>query len=173
MRRCYLSVPKCYLSKSRFFVSYTTRFFAFRLPLALPRILFFDRHIQSPKQTNQCTYIMDDDKTLIEMSPSPAPTVSRSTLQPDILGTISQRERHPTLWYPNGTVVLATGPMLFRVYDGILAHHSPVFREMFQDLSVKSDDGYEREMVDDVPVVQLEDDVIEFGHFLNTLFDRS
>ena len=39
--------------------------------------------------------------------------------------------RHPQLWFPDGTIILATPEMLFKVYKGILSCNSTVFRDMF------------------------------------------
>ncbi len=78
---------------------------------------------------------------------------------------LSKRERHSTIWFKDGTVILATSSTLFRVYGGILAHHSPVFRDMF---SLSQPDA-ESESFDGVPVVHLSDDTTELAHFLSAL----
>ena len=39
--------------------------------------------------------------------------------------------RHPDLWYGDGTVILIAESTGFRVYQGLLAKHSEVFRDMF------------------------------------------
>lgn len=82
---------------------------------------------------------------------------------------LSQRERHSTVWFKDGTIVLATPSTLFRVYGGILAHYSPIFRDMF---SLSQPDA-ESENFDGVPVVHLSDDATELSHFLSALHFRS
>ena len=39
---------------------------------------------------------------------------------------------HPTLYFDDGNVILTTGRTLFCVHRSLLAKHSPVFRELFQ-----------------------------------------
>ncbi len=84
---------------------------------------------------------------------------------------LSQRERHPLLWYADGTVILATPTVIFRVYRGILAKKSPVFNDMFtllQSISMSDQD-----ITDGTPIVHLHDDSTEQAHLLSTLHDSS
>ncbi|TCD63778.1 hypothetical protein EIP91_004961 [Steccherinum ochraceum] len=39
--------------------------------------------------------------------------------------------KHKDLWFDDGNVILAAGNTLFRVYRGLLANASPIFRDMF------------------------------------------
>ncbi|KAI0690555.1 hypothetical protein C8T65DRAFT_671449 [Cerioporus squamosus] len=41
-------------------------------------------------------------------------------------------QNHPTLYFPDGSVILRTGGTLFCVHRTFLAKHSPVFRELFR-----------------------------------------
>ncbi|RDX49007.1 hypothetical protein OH76DRAFT_620714 [Lentinus brumalis] len=41
------------------------------------------------------------------------------------------RRTDEEFWYEDGTVILAAGDVDFRVFKGILAEHSPVFKDMF------------------------------------------
>ena len=40
-------------------------------------------------------------------------------------------QKHDTLWFPDGSIVLATDSLLFRVHKGVLSFHSTVLRDMF------------------------------------------
>lgn len=40
--------------------------------------------------------------------------------------------RHPDLWFDDGSVILIAEDTGFRVYRGVLARHSEVFRDTFQ-----------------------------------------
>lgn len=67
--------------------------------------------------------------------------------------------RHPDLWYEDGTVILIAEKTGFRVYRGLLAQHSEVFRDMFslpQPTTAVSDTLFEG-----CPVVHLMDDIAE------------
>lgn len=80
------------------------------------------------------------------------------------------RERHETLWFEDGNVILATPKIRFRVYRAFLSRHSTVFRDMFSmpQSATASDQG----TMDGVPIVELHDDPEELGHFLSALHDR-
>lgn len=82
---------------------------------------------------------------------------------------VAERERHPKLWFHDGTIVLATPTMLFRVYGGILAYHSPLFRDAFSLPQPET----KAETVDGTPVIHLADDAIELAHLLSALHFRS
>lgn len=41
------------------------------------------------------------------------------------------RKRDGEFWYSDGNIILVARDVEFRVYKGILAEHSPVFRDMF------------------------------------------
>lgn len=92
--------------------------------------------------------------------------------------SISQRGRHNTLWFNDGTVILATSTVLFRIYGGILAHHSPVFRDMFslpQPQTVPSaSETYDWESnAYGVPIVEVYDDPQDLEHLLCAIFYQS
>lgn len=79
------------------------------------------------------------------------------------------REPHDTLWFEDGTVVLATENVLFRVHRGVLAKNSPVFAAMF----MQPDGSEDSEKYEGLPLVHLADDDDEdVEHFLSTLYDR-
>ncbi len=80
-----------------------------------------------------------------------------------------ERKRHPSLWHEDGTIILATPQMLFRVYRGILSRNSPVFRDMFSlpQPSTSSDAG--EDIIDGVRVVQIHDRDEDLEPFLSAL----
>ena len=67
--------------------------------------------------------------------------------------------RHPDLWYDDGTVILTAEKTAFRVYRGLLAKHSEVFRDMFtvpQPTTPTNNDAFEG-----CPIVHLVDDAAD------------
>ncbi|KAK7036304.1 hypothetical protein R3P38DRAFT_3184090 [Favolaschia claudopus] len=70
------------------------------------------------------------------------------------------------LWFPDGNLVLATDTALFRVYGGLLAQESPIFRDMLELAQPTN-----AEKMDDCPVVRLPDDGEDLEHFLKAIFD--
>jgi hypothetical protein len=58
------------------------------------------------------------------------------------------------LWFNGGEIVIRAGDVLFRVYTGILANASPVFKDMF----VVSE-GAHADLYKGVPLLQLPDSV--------------
>ena len=87
---------------------------------------------------------------------SPAPTRPRPALW----------TRDEELWFEDGNLILRAGEVEFKVYQGPLAAHSPVFDDM---LSLPQPDGEpvykERSLC---PVVNLSDSPEDLRHFLRT-----
>ena len=75
-----------------------------------------------------------------------------------------QRDLH--LWFDDGSIVLQAESTQFRVYRGILAANSPVFKDMF---SLPQPNG--EELVEGCPVVTLHDSAVDMGHFLRSIHD--
>ena len=78
--------------------------------------------------------------------------------------------RHPTLYFDTGDVVICVdqeeSKHLFCVHKSILAHNSPVFKDMFRlPLGANVNDMYE-----DMPMVHLHDDVSDIEVFLRALY---
>lgn len=55
--------------------------------------------------------------------------------------TSAGRKPHEKIWYKDGNIVLATKHVLFRVHQSILAQHSTVFRDIFEQPVVGPDQG--------------------------------
>ncbi|KAH9922084.1 uncharacterized protein B0H18DRAFT_846023, partial [Fomitopsis serialis] len=70
------------------------------------------------------------------------------------------------IWYPDGDVVLEAQGHVFKVYQGLLALNSDVFRDLFAIAQPKA-----VETIDGCPVVHLHDHPIELRHLLQVLFE--
>ncbi|KAJ7796761.1 hypothetical protein B0H14DRAFT_2467336 [Mycena olivaceomarginata] len=88
-----------------------------------------------------------------------------NTLEPGDISTPSSR-RSTDVWFDDGTVVLRAGATLFRVYRGILAAQSPIFRDTFAIPQPAT-----QEMYEGCPVVELHDLPDELGIFLVATHD--
>jgi hypothetical protein len=95
-------------------------------------------------------------------------------------------QRHPDLWFDDGSVVLCAENTLFRVHISQLSRHSVCFRDMFAMPQPKSDlgkslpcaqigDGKEDvfylKEYDNCPVVHLHDAAEDVGNLLTALYD--
>ncbi|KAL1938256.1 hypothetical protein VTO73DRAFT_11707 [Trametes versicolor] len=88
------------------------------------------------------------------------------------------RTRDPEFWFEDGSVVLVAHGYGFRVFKGVLAHHSPVFQDMFSlpqpVLSAPSPSSRTAsEGVDPCPVVHLSDSPEDLRHVLRLCLPRS
>ncbi|TCD60634.1 hypothetical protein EIP91_009751 [Steccherinum ochraceum] len=68
------------------------------------------------------------------------------------------------VWFEDGSVVLIAQGKGFKVYKGILAHNSEIFRDMFNIPQPE-----EPETLDGCPVVHMQDDVSDLECFLSAL----
>ena len=69
------------------------------------------------------------------------------------------------VWYQDGTVVLRAQSMTFRVYKGVLAQYSPVFRDMLRLPQALTEEYY-----DDCPLVELAgDEPFDLCHLLRAI----
>lgn len=71
------------------------------------------------------------------------------------------------VWFPDGSVVLCAGDTLFRVYSGILALHSSVFKDLFTLPQPLNDS----ESFDECPLIALQDGEEELRDFLRVVHD--
>ena len=74
-------------------------------------------------------------------------------------------ERDPEVWMEDGNIVIEAGNVAFKVYKGILAGRSEVFRDLF---SVPS--PAEVEAMDGVPIVHLQDSATDLKYLFLVLF---
>ncbi|KAJ6630419.1 hypothetical protein B0H10DRAFT_1774514 [Mycena sp. CBHHK59/15] len=75
-------------------------------------------------------------------------------------------QRFKDLWFDDGNLVLRAEGNMYRVYRGILAARSPVFKDMFA-LPQPAD----AEVIEGCPVVRLPDPALEVTVFLRAIFD--
>lgn len=71
-------------------------------------------------------------------------------------------------WFDDGNIVLRAQGKVFRVYKGILARESRVFRDMFLFPTSGQEDTYEDT---GCPVVEVQDDPEDMELFLSVMFD--
>lgn len=90
--------------------------------------------------------------------------------------TVDRAQRHPDLWFSDGSVVLRAENTLFRVHMSQLIRRSVFFRDMFslpQPLSppaaLQADDGVER--IEGCPVVVLHDSADDLASLLLAMYD--
>ena len=69
-------------------------------------------------------------------------------------------------WFEDGNVVLQAEKVQFKVYMGILAANSAIFRDMFA--VARADKG---DAVEGCPVVHLDDNPEQLAYFLDALHD--
>jgi hypothetical protein len=76
--------------------------------------------------------------------------------------------RSPDVWFEDGTLVVRAETTVFRVYRGILASQSEVFKDM---LAFPQPDDPEAEAFDGCPVVRVQDSAEDMSCFLRVLHD--
>ncbi|TFK40247.1 hypothetical protein BDQ12DRAFT_734254 [Crucibulum laeve] len=72
--------------------------------------------------------------------------------------------RSEQVWFGDGTIVLETEMVQFKVYQGTLAANSPIFHAMF---SACQEDG--SDMIENCPVIHLHDTAVDLMHFLQAM----
>ena len=82
-----------------------------------------------------------------------------------------QHER-ANIWFQDGSVILVTATHLFKVYRGILAQHSSVFQTIFSLPQPDPEDMRPGELLEGVPVIELDDDWKDLQNFLALCFRR-
>ena len=71
--------------------------------------------------------------------------------------------RHPELWFSDGSIVVENGESIFKLYTGLLARKSSVFRDM---LTFPQPDGNE-----ETKTVRLYDSTEALTAFFKAIFD--
>ncbi|KAI1785131.1 hypothetical protein LXA43DRAFT_1100633 [Ganoderma leucocontextum] len=74
-------------------------------------------------------------------------------------------EHDPEFWFEDGSVVLITQNISFRVYKRLLAEHSPFFRDLF-----RIPQPIPAQKIEGCPLVVLSNYACQFRHFLHALF---
>lgn len=71
-------------------------------------------------------------------------------------------------WMEDGNILLVSDQAVFKTYMGLLAHSSPVLFDMY-NLEFMDDDTVD--MVDDCPLIELDDPANDLSSFLEALND--
>ncbi|OJT05562.1 hypothetical protein TRAPUB_3611 [Trametes pubescens] len=85
------------------------------------------------------------------------------------------RKRDKEFWHSDGTIILVARDIEFRVFKGILAEHSPVFRDMFslpQPVDASSSTPPHRAADDPCPIVHLSDSPEDLRHVLRVYMPK-
>lgn len=80
------------------------------------------------------------------------------------------QRRHRDFWFFDGNIILVAEGTGFKVYKGILASHSVVFRDMFALAKPDHSISVTEESAQGIPIVLLGDRATEVAHFLGPLF---
>lgn len=81
---------------------------------------------------------------------------------------IATVQRHPDLWFDDGSVVCRAENTLFRVHMSQLARHSECFRDMF---ALAKPSKEEEDVVDGCPVLDLQDSPQDLASLFAALYD--
>ncbi|KAJ7644015.1 hypothetical protein FB45DRAFT_285843 [Roridomyces roridus] len=74
---------------------------------------------------------------------------------------IIPEENRATPWFDDGNCIIMCSTVAFKIYKGLLAQHSPVFREMLQRKPA--------EVIDGCPAIQMDDSAADLASFLNAI----
>lgn len=86
---------------------------------------------------------------------------------------VAGRERDAEFWYSDGNIILVARDVEFRVFKGILAEHSPVFRDMFSLPQPPPTASPGASAEDDTcPVVYLSDSPEDLRHVLRVYMPK-
>lgn len=98
-----------------------------------------------------------------------------ATPEPGNVGAAS-RKRDEEFWYEDGSIILVARDVEFRVFKGILAEHSPVFRDMFSlpqpQGDASSSTGTSRDVEHPCPIVHLSDSPEDLRHVLRAYMPK-
>jgi len=75
-------------------------------------------------------------------------------------------EKADDLWYEDGNIIIVAKDVGFRVYKGVLARKSPVFKDL---LSLPQPPG--QELIEECPVIRVHDSPQDMQRFLEILCD--
>lgn len=81
--------------------------------------------------------------------------------------------KDPDLWFPDGNLVLEAGGVTFKVYGGLLAAQSEVFRRLLGEAHAKRMELDLSSFADDCPTIRLTDRPDDLRHLLRGIFFSS
>ena len=105
--------------------------------------------------------VRDEDSFDVEEGTSMSVCPTPSPLAPAF-------ERHPELWFSDGSVVLRAQGIHFRVHKTQMARHSGFFRDLF---SLPQPPIVGEDMIEGCPVVELYDDPTDLANLLVAIYD--
>ncbi|OCH84256.1 hypothetical protein OBBRIDRAFT_741863 [Obba rivulosa] len=98
-----------------------------------------------------------------------AATSREETVQSNTVDNPTPWERVDEIWYEDGNVILVVENKAFRVYQGLLSRHSPVFRDMFKIPQPETAESEDR-----CPIVRLSGDTAaDWVHVLRISLQRA
>ncbi|PIL26496.1 hypothetical protein GSI_12254 [Ganoderma sinense ZZ0214-1] len=104
----------------------------------------------------------EDDSSYSHSPQSNSPTFAYTDLN---------LQRHPEIWFDDGSIVLVARGTAFRIYRGLLASQSPVFAETFAPSTSGPDKA--GKTFDGCPAVQVDDSPCDLAHLLRLLLPQS
>ena len=106
--------------------------------------------------------------------PSPVDLEPTSSLrsEPETQGAGPGRHRDADFWYNDGSVILVAKEIEFRVYAGLLAEHSSVFRAMFEEQHPVRLVPLNGHLTIPCPVIELTDAPEDLRHILRIYVSR-
>lgn len=75
-------------------------------------------------------------------------------------------ERHPDLWFDDGSIIFKAENMMFKVHRSLLSSYSTFFADMF---SVPQPAG--QDTIEGCVVVEVPDNVADFTYLLRAIYD--
>lgn len=121
-------------------------------------VVFVDTQLKAYNTHFACIYSLPLSCFPMHVSPQDTTTVS----SPDL-----HQLRRDDVWFEDGNLILQTDDALFRVYSGLLAARSSVFRDMLA-FPQPPDGNLTHE---NCPVVRIYDSTKDVHFFLNAIFD--
>lgn len=79
----------------------------------------------------------------------------------------------PDVWYKDGSLVIVTETLAFRVHTSIMAANCEIFKDMADMPQPKDGANTNEEMYEDCPVLRLQDSATDMRHFLATIYNWS
>lgn len=86
-----------------------------------------------------------------------------------LFSLFTEFQRHGSIWYPDGNVILVSESRMFRVHKSILETHSPVFGKLIQ-IPPKS---IGKDYFDDCPMIYVPESISDLTLFLEIIYNRS
>lgn len=87
----------------------------------------------------------------------------------DLPNALTDHVRSDSIWYDDGNVILQAESTQYKVYRGVLAQSSSVFRDMFSFPQPPASDA---ETIEGCPVVRLSDSAEEVTYVLQAIFEQ-